>query len=81
MVQNREEVQNYLSQNDIQTLNHYPIPVHLQRAYKKSGYAAGMFPNAEKYAKEEVSLPLWVGMGQEEMALVAAYVNEVLEEI
>ena len=77
MVKDKKTVQNYLSRHDIQTLNHYPIPVHLQGAYKGSGYTEGMFPNAERYAKEEVSLPLWVGMSQEEMEQVAACVNEV----
>lgn len=78
MVNDKKTVQDYLSRHDIQTLNHYPIPVHLQGAYKESGYTAGMFPNAEKYAKEEVSLPLWVGMKPEEMERVVSCVNEAV---
>ncbi|MBD5467261.1 MAG: DegT/DnrJ/EryC1/StrS family aminotransferase [Lachnospiraceae bacterium] len=78
MVKDKKSVQDYLSRYDIQTLNHYPIPVHLQDAYKGSGYTAGMFPNAEKYATEEVSVPLWVGMSQEEMEQVVLAVNEAV---
>ncbi len=78
MVKDKQTVQDYLSQNNIQTLNHYPIPVHLQGAYKGTGYTAGMFPVAEKYAQEEVSLPLWVGMSQEEIERVVSYVNEAV---
>ncbi len=75
MVKEKRIVQEYLSRHDIQTLNHYPIPVHLQGAYKGTGYTPGMFPTAEKYAQEEVSLPLWVGMSQEEKERVVEVIN------
>lgn len=76
MVKDKKLVQDYLDQHDIQTLNHYPVPVHLQGAYKGLGYTQGMFPIAEKYAQEEVSLPLWVGMSQEEMERVTTITNQ-----
>lgn len=78
MVQNKENLQEYLSQKGIQTQNHYPIPVHLQKAYKELGYQKGMFPFAEEYAQKEVSLPLWVGMTQEEMQEVVSCVNRAV---
>lgn len=81
MVKDKKTVQDYLSRHNIQTLNHYPIPVHLQGAYKRLDYSEGTFPTAERYAKEEISLPLWVGMSQEEMEQVVKCANEVLEEI
>jgi len=79
MVRDKKAVQDYLSRHNIQTLNHYPIPVHLQGAYRNLGYTRGTFPFAEKYAEREVSLPLWVGMKQEEIERVAACVNQAVE--
>ena len=46
----------------VETLNHYPIPLHLQEAYHSLGYKKGNFPVAEECATKEVSLPIWVGM-------------------
>ena len=66
---------------DIQTLNRYPIPVPSQGAYKGSGYTAGMFPIAERYAKEEVSLPLWVGMGQEKLEGIVKCLNDAIAKL
>lgn len=81
MVDKRESVQEYLSMQGVQTANHYPIPVHLQGAYRELGYGEGAFPNAEKYAKQEISLPLWVGMGQEEIKQAAVFVNKAIGRV
>lgn len=80
MVKDKKAVQDYLSRHDIQTLNHYPIPVPMQKAYRELGYAKGAFPIAERYAEQEVSLPLWVGMSQGEMEQVVLRVNEAVKE-
>lgn len=76
MASDREKLQNRMLENDIQVLNHYPIPVHLQDAYKDLGYKEGDFPIAEKFAKQEISLPLWVGMGQESIDKICRLLNE-----
>lgn len=57
---------------------HYPIPIHLQKAYESLGYQKGDFPVAEGYAEREVSLPLWVGMSQEKEDKVIKYVNSAI---
>lgn len=75
MVENRDALQKYLADNEIQVLNHYPIPIHLQKAYSESGYGRNMFPVAERYADEEISLPLWVGMKEEECQRVCDAIN------
>ena len=62
MVHEREAMQKEFQKEEIQTLIHYPIPIHLQKAYIELGYKEGTFPVSERYAKEEISLPLWVGM-------------------
>lgn len=78
MVKDKKAVQDYLSRHGIQTLNHYPIPVPFQGAYGDLEYQKGTFPHAERFAKQEISLPLWTGMSQEEMEQVVMRVNEIV---
>lgn len=54
--ENREKLQNYLTENGIQTLIHYPIPPHKQEAYK--GMNSLVFPITEKIHNEVLSLPI-----------------------
>lgn len=72
----REKLKRYLEENDIFTQIHYPIPPHLQECYKDLGYKAGDFPLTEKFAKEILSLPLYNGMTDEELAYVIDVVNK-----
>lgn len=55
----RDQLQNMLKSNGVSTGIHYPIPLHLQPAYKYLGYNEGDFIIAEKHSKEILSLPLW----------------------
>jgi dTDP-4-amino-4,6-dideoxygalactose transaminase len=64
---NREAVQNYLKDNGINTLIHYPVPPHLQKAYGHLKYGKGDFPIAEEMAQTVLSLSLWVGMSEEDI--------------
>ncbi|PYX10832.1 MAG: erythromycin biosynthesis sensory transduction protein eryC1 [Acidobacteria bacterium] len=61
----------HLKQADIYTGIHYPIPLHLQKAYKHLGYARGDFPKAEKVAAEIVSLPMFPQLTEQQQARVA----------
>jgi len=61
----------HLKQADIHTGIHYPIPLHLQKAYKHLGYARGAFPKAEKIAAEIVSLPMFPQLTEQQQARVA----------
>ncbi len=58
-VQNREELQKFLAEEQIGTGIHYPVPLHLQNAYKHLGYEKGSFPVAEAVAPELLSLPMF----------------------
>ncbi len=58
-VQGREGFQAFLEQAGIGTGIHYPIPLHLQKAYEHMGYKAGDFPVTERVAREIVSLPMY----------------------
>lgn len=75
MVENRMELKEHLNRSHIQTSIHYPVPIHLQKAYEGLGYQKGDFPVAEEYAEKELSLPLWVGMSQEEEEKIIKCVN------
>jgi dTDP-4-amino-4,6-dideoxygalactose transaminase len=59
---NREKLQLELSDKGVQTMIHYPVPPHLQKAYKHLGYKEGDFPIAEEIARTCLSLPVWPGM-------------------
>ena len=71
----RDELLNYLKDNGIGTLIHYPIPIHLQKAYTDLEYKAGAFPLAETISKTVLSLPLWYGMRDEEINYVISILN------
>jgi dTDP-4-amino-4,6-dideoxygalactose transaminase len=58
-VSNRDEVRQCLDDQGIATGIHYPVPVHLQEAYRSLGYERGAFPVAERCAAEFVSLPMY----------------------
>ena len=66
---------NYLSENEIGTIIHYPIPPHLQKAYEYLGYQKGDFPISEKYANEVLSLPMYNGITDEELDYVINKLN------
>jgi hypothetical protein len=55
----REKLRNYLEKNGIPTMIYYPLPLHLQPAFKYLGCKKGDFPETEKAAKEVLSLPIY----------------------
>lgn len=72
----RDRFREHLEQNGVQTVIHYPVPVHLQEAYRELGYPAGGFPEAEKAASEIVSLPIFPQLRKEEADKVIDAVND-----
>jgi dTDP-4-amino-4,6-dideoxygalactose transaminase len=71
----RDRLRDTLGQAGIQTGIHYPIPVHLQGAYRDLGHKPGDFPVTERVANEQLSLPMFAELTDEEIALVAQEVN------
>jgi len=61
-----------LGEAGVQTGVHYPIPVHLQPAYRDLGHHAGDFPVSERAAAEVLSLPMFPELTAEQIATVAA---------
>jgi len=66
----RNELQQFLSRKGISTGIHYPIPIHLQRAYSYLGYKEGDFPITEKFAREILSLPMFPELEEDEVVYV-----------
>lgn len=71
--QSREQLQNYLTENGVQTLIHYPIPPHKQEAYKDWNNLS--FPITEQIHDEVLSLPISPVMSDEEVSNVITCCN------
>lgn len=76
-VKNRDKTHDYLRQKGIGVLIHYPIPLHLQPAYRNLGYRKGDFPISEKIANEVISLPMFPHLKIKDIE----YVSHVLKDI
>ncbi len=66
----RNELMDFLKKNEIDTLIHYPVPPHLQRAYQHLNFQKGDFPIAEQLADEMLSLPLYPGLSDSQIEYV-----------
>ena len=75
LVENRDQLQEYLEHLGISTLVHYPIPIHLQNAYSELGYLKGQFPVTEMISEKCLSLPLWPGLTFEEIEYVSTSIK------
>lgn len=71
----RDELKQYLEDNNIATIIHYPIPPHLSEAYRYLQIGEGSLPITEQYANEVLSLPIYNGMTEEEQEYVISKLN------
>jgi dTDP-4-amino-4,6-dideoxygalactose transaminase len=69
-VENRADLMRHLASAGIGTAIHYPIPLHLQNAYKHLGLAKGTYPMAETVAPEILSLPMYPGLTVDQQSKV-----------
>jgi dTDP-4-amino-4,6-dideoxygalactose transaminase len=69
----REKLMAYLQERNISTMIHYPIPMHLQKAYVGLGFNKGAFPITEHIADSCLSLPLYPGMTDAQVDLVCEH--------
>lgn len=67
----RDALQQYLQEQGIGTLIHYPVPPHRQEAYLHLAIPEGTYPIAEELARTSLSLPMWPGMQETEVKEVA----------
>jgi dTDP-4-amino-4,6-dideoxygalactose transaminase len=76
-VRERDEVRRFLEAKGIGCGVHYPIPIHLQEAWR-NGHSEGAFPIAENLAKEFLSLPMFPELAEEQIEYVAHCVSEAV---
>lgn len=74
----RDRVREQLERSGIATGLHYPIPLHLQQAYRNLGMPEGSFPNTEKAAGEILSLPMYPHISDEQVDYVPTKLKEAL---
>ncbi len=75
----REELKKHLENNKIGCALHYPLPLHLQKAYARLGHKAGDFPIAEKAARECLSLPIYPEMTEAQVQRVSEVIHEFFQ--
>jgi dTDP-4-amino-4,6-dideoxygalactose transaminase len=80
-VDNRPHLQQSLTEAGIGTGIHYPIPLHLAKAYEKLGFRSGDFPVAEKAAVRILSLPMFPELNSRQQEKVVAKVLELLPSL
>lgn len=71
----RDQLAAYLAEKGISTNKHYPIPIHMQDCYKDLHLAKGALPIAEQISAEQLSLPMYYGMTNDEIAYVIDCIN------
>lgn len=79
LVNNRDGVQSKLKEAGVQSIVHYPVPLHLQPALASLGYQPGEFPNSEYACSHELSLPIFPQLRDDEVQRVIDVVNDTVE--
>lgn len=72
----RDELKKFLEDNGVGCAIHYPIPLHLQKAYADLGHKPGDFPVAEKSARECLSLPIYPELTDQQINRVASVIKD-----
>jgi dTDP-4-amino-4,6-dideoxygalactose transaminase len=79
-VDDRDGLQKYLTDKGIGTGLHYPVPLHLQKAYSYMGYKEGAFPVSEDAARKLLSLPMFAELTREEIKYVCDSIKEYMNK-
>jgi len=79
-VQNRDQVLADMADQGVACGIHYPVPVHLQKAYEHLGWKAGSLPVSEKIADEFLSLPMFPELNNDQLEQVAGALTNCLEK-
>jgi dTDP-4-amino-4,6-dideoxygalactose transaminase len=74
----RDRIKKELEARGIHAGLHYPVPVHLQKAYRHLGYSAGAFPVSERIGRECLTLPLYPEMTDAQQDQVVQAMREIL---
>jgi len=77
--QHRDRLRTHLSAKGIGTGLHYPVPLHLQQAYKDLGYRKDDFPVTERIAERGLSLPMYAELKDEQIQYVTTAIKEFFD--
>jgi len=75
-VENRNELKTYLEALGIPSMIYYPIPLHLQKAYRMPGFDEGSFPITEQLSKSVISLPIHTEMKTEQLDFICSSIKK-----
>ncbi len=78
-VAHRDRLKEQLKAAGIETRVYYPLPLHLQPAFQDLGYRKGDFPEAERAAREVLSLPLYPELSENQVEEVAGALKALLQ--
>jgi dTDP-4-amino-4,6-dideoxygalactose transaminase len=73
----RDALRRHLQERGIETSVHYPVPIHLQPAYRDLAMREGALPQTESAAREVLTLPLFPGMTEEECGRVVEAIRSM----
>ncbi len=79
-VKQRDQLRDYLQSKGIQTGIHYPIPLHLQPAYRFLNIPKGTYPIAETAADEILSLPMFAELSETQVYQVVSSIKEFFQK-
>jgi dTDP-4-amino-4,6-dideoxygalactose transaminase len=74
----RDKLSHFLKENRIRTQIHYPVPPHLQPAFKFLGYRKGDFPVTEQICATELSLPVYPGLMMEQVDMISDLIRDFI---
>ena len=72
----RDELQLFLRTKEIPSMIYYPVPLHLQEAYRYLGYKQGDFPVSEKLSEQVLSLPMHTELTEEQLNYITSAIRE-----
>ena len=72
----RDRLKQHLRENGIPSQVYYPLPLHLQRAYKDLGYREGDFPVSEELCQKVLSLPMHTELNREQLAYITDQIHQ-----
>lgn len=72
----RNKLATYLKEAGVETVKHYPIPIHLQKAYEDRRICCGELPVAEEISQTILSIPIYYGITEQEVSYVIQKINE-----
>ena len=78
--QNRDLFKTELQRLGVNTIIYYPIPIHLQPAYKELGYKEGSLPVTEKVCNQVISLPIFPELESSKQSYVINTIKEIFHQ-